>query len=1146
MKLFIEGKKEKKSAAIYSGLILKGEDFKPLKIGSTFYPFIDDDGTIGKIGGIFKTDPVDVTDPHAFSQAASHHFEIEPEYSEVGDADQITMNEETHKLKCSRIIPTYIDIQKIKPFSFEGESFAFIEGQIHRAKDPRLDFYSPEESTNFGSGSFNPHDIKALFNGNYIHLKISENSEEIESIVEKQIEAFKKYGKAITQNDYDKVELYWEEFDHTQKLLKPHANEIYGFDGVHIYYINNQGYWQTYDASSLRDLDMDDRLRISTFLKKEGLLQNPHRLFLKKERISDLNFQDRSSMKTLAPVLFEHLKKNPDDPDSYNRRLSKLSTLNPKDGPLAPADLPGLKEGTELLPHQSYVLAALKDPERMLIDADPGAGKSMMIMCDIIQQMKAKKVHRPLVLMPESLLGQFANEVKHFTHFNPWIINTESVNNWKDANFIAFLDKAKAAPINTIFLTSYNWISRDYEEVDNGMITERGANYRKTKIFPRPILLMNDLGIDGVWQDECHILKNASNRSKAASYFSRLPVVRGFTGTIMPGNPYDVTGAMSVIHSGVFGTEKEFLDKYTNGNIYSYKTDAPKKIREDLKNFGVVSVRKSAWLHLLPAMHKEYHYVDFTPDQKKAYEALLKNILDEIRKDPTLSKLLEKFEDAIEDSDDISSAFLSRFVPLDIFVNAPSEAKRWLKTVMTGKNAESPKIKAIESIIKNHSKKKDHGKILVLTQFKKSAQNLLDQLDPSLKSHAAYYEGGMVDTLHRFLNPHDPLEILFGVDKTLVLGKNLQVANCIIHADLKWQSGDMAQREARAARIGQQREVFIHNVIVKKSAEVLKMARLISQEHIVAKANSNFEDKKTLQPVQMTLSNMLSFNEEHQLKPYLERRKEIEKQMTIQAKTEETFYGPTLLKPKGYAPVSELEGAKILSKVPSTSEFEGSEKVGSVTEKQLDELPKDPLHPKYLELGILNWDDQLYLFSYKSADPTGFVRRLGFTLFIDYYYFEVSGKGEIPAILKKLENKVDVTNLDFFKGQVRKVRVMDRGKRLGLTREAQKERLIISAAKEDKGEVELYFSTVNNAPIIWSHDIYEGVEVEALKKAGFTKGPAQWRRIITRSTLSGFLNKLKTKYPQVRVKEWENFKRIAQTSFRGLNLDMFDDIGEKK
>ena len=59
----------------------------------------------------------------------------------------------------------------------------------------------------------------------------------------------------------------------------------------------------------------------------------------------------------------------------------------------------------------------------------------------------------------------------------------------------------------------------------------------------------------------------------------------------MPGNPYDVTGPMSTIHSSVFGTSDDFMkDNTVNGSIHDYQKDAPKKIRQKLKDFGVVSV----------------------------------------------------------------------------------------------------------------------------------------------------------------------------------------------------------------------------------------------------------------------------------------------------------------------------------------------------------------------------------------------------------------------------------------------------------------------------------------------------------------------------------------------------------------------------
>jgi len=122
----------------------------------------------------------------------------------------------------------------------------------------------------------------------------------------------------------------------------------------------------------------------------------------------------------------------------------------------------------------------------MLVDADPGAGKALMIICDILQQMKQGKVRRPLVLMPDSLLSQFAQEIRHFSELNPWIISTESIKRWGETKELPeFIEDAKRAPRNTVFLTSYTWISLEPEMIPNGEISESGGkiSYKKSKVF---------------------------------------------------------------------------------------------------------------------------------------------------------------------------------------------------------------------------------------------------------------------------------------------------------------------------------------------------------------------------------------------------------------------------------------------------------------------------------------------------------------------------------------------------------------------------------------------------------------------------------------------------------------------------------------
>jgi SNF2 family DNA or RNA helicase len=1173
LKLVVEAEQQSNvdDVKVDAGFLVKansGDDvsLKKLKPGNRLYFYIDDVGDISHTCGVFKQDPIgnEVTNQLVFRDAASLSVSLEPKRSLLGTDDQQDMHRESMRLKGSRIAPSYMEIKKIKLDEADvggGRSlpYAFVTGKVHRARDPRLTFLSPQEKTQFGSGQFDVNDIKALGNGNFLHLTISPYADQIENTVQQQIEAFQHYSTLYSSPDAEPEdkELWVSKYEHTRKLLKPHANEIYKYhDGV-VYYVNTGGNWQTETVNGIRKLDIDDRLKFYHHLDTEGLLDQD--LTESKYQLALKSLLDQRKLATIAPALQQHVKDTlKEDLDDYDRRQKKLETLRPTDGPLGTNDLPGLKKGVELFPHQSMILASLKDRNRMLVDADPGAGKALVIICDILQQIKARKVKRPLVLMPESLLPQFAREVKEFSELNPWIISTDSIKRWgKRGDISEMLEDAKKAPRNTVFLTSYNWISLDPELVANGEISEDAGKiqYKTSKQFSRTDLLLKQLKIDVVFMDEAHILRGASNMARAAAGLARVPMVRGLTGTIMPGNPYDITGPMSLIHGSVFGTKDDFTKEYTvSGSVHNYQPDAPKKIRNKLKKFGVVSVRKSAWAHLLPKIHREFHYADFTPDQKKGYAALLANILDEIRQDPKLSLLLKKVEDTLEEGDEITAGpLLARFTPLDVFLNAPSEAKDWLKSLMLGNSAISPKSKTINSIIHSHLAMPDAGKVLVFVQYKESAKNLFEHLSPDLKSEAAYYEGGMVEVLNRFKDPQDPLKILFGVDKTLVTGHNIQAANCIINADLKWLAGDMSQREARAARIGQKRDVYIHNVLVNGSAEVLKMAKLITAEHLISKANSDFTDNKVLQPVQMTLENMQHFTKDHQLHPYIARKKDIDASVAAQSVKEKDLYGPSMMKPHGYTEISNiLKEAKILKKVPSAKDFSGDDKnYDDLVAQDLEDLPTDPKHPKLLSLDLFQWDGSWDLFSYKSADPDGFLRRFGFSLMRGYYYLEVTSKAAVDNVLKRVEKQLTITNKPEFEKQVRDARVVSSGIKGGLRKASQKARGLVAAEvdedKAKKGEISLEFSIVDGAPVVWTQNVLSAgdAELAVLKRIGFELEPAFWKKPITRSQIKLFLSKLTEQYPQVRIANWKDFKELSHLAFKGLDLTEFDSLLEK-
>jgi len=774
-------------------------------------------------------------------------------------------------------------------------------------------------------------------------------------------------------------------------------------------------------------------------------------------------------------------------------------------------------------------------------------GKSLVIISDILYQLSKDKIKRPLIIVPdEGLASQFASEVSKFSDLNPWVISTGSVHKWKDGDINVFLVDAASAPENTVFISTYNWISRDADEVDSGHIDmkEGKYSYSKTTVFQRSYKLLQDLGVDYVALDECHILKNESNKSTAASILARAKQVKAFSGTIMPGNLVDVLGPMGVVHSGVLGTVDEFVSKYSpTETINSYHDTAPKDIRKELQDFGVPQVRSTAWASLMPKTSRLYHYVEFNKVQEKAYESLLQNATEEIEKDPKLKSMFEKFKVSLDSSDEvvISPILLARFTPLEIFLNSPSAASPYLKAILAGEDAKSPKIRKINEIAAKHLSNKDNGKVLIFTQFQESAKNILEDLDPNLKQQAAYYQGGMVDVLSQFKNPDSDLKILIGVDKTLRTGYNLQAANCIIHADTLWLSGDMRQREARAARIKQTRPVYIHHVILHNSNELLKNARVLAQENLIAKANSDFEDKEIVAQIDMTLSSMKSFRSLDKLDPYIKKQQKLAEYQAEQGEKDKKVFGTRLVKPQQY--VGMAKGKK-LAVVPSTGDFEGNSNAASyLIEKELEELPENPSAPKLIKFHLQNWDGKWLLTCFKSSDTQGFVRRLGFMLQTPYMYVEIPNKGGISKVIEDIESQdIEIVNKEALESGAFRIRSVSSPKNVLRNLERQSKQAVNSSVRT---QLEFHFGTIDNFPFVYCDNLKFGSkEALALKKVSFKEGFSFWYLLITRTRLTNIMRKFQENYKDVKIADWQQFQDQVSDIFK-LDLKDFEGVGHE-
>lgn len=325
----------------------------------------------------------------------------------------------------------------------------------------------------------------------------------------------------------------------------------------------------------------------------------------------------------------------------YSKVLSAAVDTN------ATPEIPNLDEGVNFLPHQVYSAAFLRTRDVAMIDADPGAGKTLMMLADILDKVNSGVVKRPCIVMPNPLLGQQKIEIEAWTNntINVIVLSTDTVskmdpnapegqkgrrkyltvNGKHSAGLVEAIKLVKSAPKNTIILTSYAWLRS----------TDDGDADIETPPYPRPDLLVNELGVDMVSLDESHFVRYNSKgelaaRTEAIGQLGALvKYKRCFSGSIAPNTPEDIFLQASFLDRSLFGSIDSFRNTYGSsknkhtGKVETWKPSAIKSMKAKLGSSIGLSIRRAAWISKLPNLHTTHHEIPVSPLQLRAYKAIL-------------------------------------------------------------------------------------------------------------------------------------------------------------------------------------------------------------------------------------------------------------------------------------------------------------------------------------------------------------------------------------------------------------------------------------------------------------------------------------------------------------------------------------------
>jgi len=447
-----------------------------------------------------------------------------------------------------------------------------------------------------------------------------------------------------------------------------------------------------------------------------------------------------------------------------NGRRKKIDTLFPES---INSDYFNNLIKTDLYPYQREGVLFIARAGRALLADDMGLGKTIQAIATAELLIKEFSVSNILIICPTSLKYQWKNEIEKFTDRSIKVIEGHL-----DKRKFQYLDDA------TFKIASYGVALNDVD-------------------------YLNRADFDLVILDEAQRIKNwktktAQNLKKLQSQYAIV-----LTGTPLENRLDELHSIVEFIDPYRLGALFRFLDKHQttdmSGKVVGYHD--LNKINEVLKDI-LLRRTKNEILKQLPERTDKNYFIEITDEQKEIHEDYA----------ATVAKLSFKWK---------KQGFLSE-----------KERKRLLLSlscmrmvsdstfILDQKTRFDTKIDELVLIL-NDIFEEDDNKVVIFSQWERMTRLVADELN-KMNIQFEYLHGGVPSKKRKELINNfrdDKNKRVFLSTDAGGVGLNLQSANVIINLDLPWNPAVLEQRIGRVHRLGQQKTVYVINLISKNTIE---------------------------------------------------------------------------------------------------------------------------------------------------------------------------------------------------------------------------------------------------------------------------------------------------------------------------------------
>ncbi|MBC8501648.1 MAG: DEAD/DEAH box helicase [Nitrosopumilus sp.] len=475
-----------------------------------------------------------------------------------------------------------------------------------------------------------------------------------------------------------------------------------------------------------------------------------------------------------------------DTPNDLTNLLSAyeiLNTQNTRDLTIQDS----LKSTIEILDHQIMTAKKVKNifNGRAILADEVGLGKTIEAGILIKEYFTTGMIKNALILTPPSLRLQWQQELKSK-------FNLDFVTNKDDNRF------------------------EDFDKHDMLIASLSSASLEKNAE------MFKNIEWDLVIVDEAHRLKNSKTYAHMFVKELQKKFIFLLSATPVQNSIQELYNMVEIVRVGHLGTWKDFAMKYTTDKRARIVNPENKVELEDLLQQVVIRTTRDEVRKYLKFTDRipKTHVMKPSKEESLLYETAT-NFVRELWQKGTGGKnsmlTLMTLQRQISSSTESTKVALEKKI-----IKSPENTVELKKIIDIANTIEKDtKMKELEKIIKKDPK----TKYLIFTEFR-DTQNYIFNILQDEGLEVEKFNGAM-STKER-----DIAVRKFQKDTNILVsteaggeGQNFQFCSNVINYDLPWNPMRVEQRVGRVHRIGQKKDVYIHNLVISDTIEeyILKM-----------------------------------------------------------------------------------------------------------------------------------------------------------------------------------------------------------------------------------------------------------------------------------------------------------------------------------